>query len=58
MNISNSSMMNYYNLQDQIHFNLQTNISLLECILILSLGSNGLIDASLLLEEEYDDCIT
>ena len=57
MKISNSSMMNHYTLQDQIHFNLQTNISFLEYLLILGLENYDLIDASLLLEEECDDCI-
>ena len=53
--ISNSSMMNCYKFLDHVHFHLHTNISFLKHLLILSLGDYDLTDASLLLEEEYDN---
>ena len=55
MKILNSSMMNYYKFLNHIHFYLQTNISFLKYQLIFSIENYDLIDASLLLEEEYDD---
>ena len=36
---------------------LHTNLLSIKCLLILSLGTHDLIDAYLLLEEEYDDSI-
>ena len=50
-------MVKFYKLLDQIHVHFQTNIVFLNFLLIFNLGNNDLIDASLLLEEEYDDCI-
>ena len=57
MKVLNSSSINYYTFLNHVHYHLQTNILFLKYLMMLSLGNYDLINESLLMEEELDNCI-